>query len=508
MGNNKMTRSQLKEAIREIVSKKINEISVSQLDQTDLTKSTVSQQSAAEKNLEAAKKKQEDALRKKRELDKKDADIKRSIYPKTNQIERQRIRIDREVGKATEKVAKAEVDAAEELRRTQIKETILNTIREILSENTLPTGVSPRAIMSLDQFLQDKLAEANGDFLGAQASPVSQADMEDYLSRTKRGAKTKVDKFTMPYVHRGNVQIKNDADQTYDQEKLKAAIETRPKQILKQNKKMEKSGTPNTIFFDIGLPALVGLAVNEKTNEFVIINTCPGAGACKVYCYAKKGGYIQWKDASMSQTRLLNYLVNDPQGFKTQFEEELRSKLPSVEKKGKKILVRWHDAGDFFSPEYLDLAYSIARNFPQVQFYAYTKIANVAKGNKPSNFLINFSMGAKPEEERQIDFGKEKHSTVVPKPMFDKYVMKDEKGKAVRDDNGRVQFKDESALNSFKKDLAMKYNVPVDSVLTYDEMMETPESSETGKYNVIVRPGDGDVSASRKDVKGTYLLIH
>jgi hypothetical protein len=39
-------------------------------------------------------------------------------------------------------------------------------------------------------------------------------------------------------------------------------------------------------------------------------------------------------------------------------------------------------------------------------------------------------------------------------------------------------------------------------------MIDTPESDEQNKYNVIVRPGDGDVSASRGDVKGTYLLIH
>jgi hypothetical protein len=210
----------------------------------------------------------------------------------------------------------------------------------------------------------------------------------------------------------------------------------------------------------------------------------------------------------MSQTRLLNFLVNDPQGFKSQFENELRAKATSLIKKGKKVIVRWHDAGDFFSPEYLDLAYGIAKDFPQVLFYAYTKMASVAKSQKPSNFIINFSMGATPEQEKQIDFGKDKHSTVVPKPMFDKYVLKDEKGKAVRDEKNRIQFKDEAALQSFKKDLAMKYNVPVESILTYDEMIKTPQSNEEGKYNIIVVPGDGDVSASRRDVKGTYLLIH
>ncbi len=395
------------------------------------------------------------------------------------------------------------------MKKSLLKQLISEAVHEVMHEQSLPSGISPSAIMSLDQFIQSKqVDEAAGEFLGAQTRTMPSDEMQAYLGRIKGGEKVATDKYKMPYIHGGNIEIKNAADQTYDQDKLKAAIESRPAKILKQNKKMEKSAGENTIFFDIGLPALVGLAVNEKTNDFVVVNTCPGAGACKVYCYAKKGGYVQWKDASMSQTRLLNYLVNDPQGFKNQFETELKAKLATTSKKGKKVIVRWHDAGDFFSPEYLDLAYGIARDFPDVLFYAYTKMASVAKSSKPDNFIINFSMGATPEQEKQIDFGKDKHSTVVPKPMFDKYVMKDEKGKAVRDDKGRIQFKDDAALQSFKSDLAMKYRVPVESVITYDEMMETPDSPEEGKYNVIVRPGDGDVSASRRDVKGTYLLIH
>jgi len=394
------------------------------------------------------------------------------------------------------------------MNKSELRKLITEAVVEVMYESTLPPGISADSVMTLDQFVKGSVDEAEGDFLGARTTPVSPEEMQAYMDRIKSQAKEKGDKYKMPYIHGSNIQIKNEAGKTYDQEKLKAAIKTRPSTILKQNAKMAKSSGPDTLFFDIGLPALKGLAVNEKTDEFIIVDTCPGAGKCKIYCYAMKGGYVQWKDVSMSQTRLLNYLVNDPQGFKTQFESELKSKADSALKRGKKVLVRWHDAGDFFSPEYLKLAFEIAKDFPQVEFYAYTKMAGVAQSDKPKNFKMNFSMGAKPEEEEKIDFAKTKHSTVIPKPMFDKYILKDEKGKAVRDEKKRIQFKDEEALKSFKKDLASKYNVPVESVLTYDEMMDTPESSEEGKYNVIVRPGDGDVSASRGDVKGTYLLIH
>jgi hypothetical protein len=311
----------------------------------------------------------------------------------------------------------------------------------------------------------------------------------------------------MPYVHRGNIEIKDENDRTFDLDKLKAAITARPEKILKQNEKISHSGGGSTVYFNIGLPALKGLAVNEKTGDFVVVDTCPGAGACKVYCYAKKGGYVQWKASSLSQTRQLNFLLNDPEGYKAKLKAELTAAERKFGKKGTKVVVRWHDAGDFFSSDYLNLAYSIARDFPNIDFYAYTKVASVASGDKPSNFKMNFSAGATPEQEKQIDFAKTKHSTVVPKQMFDDLILKDDSGKLIKDPDGRIQFKSPEALDILKKKLAAKYNVPENSVITYDEMMQIPVGTEP-KWNVIVKPGDGDDSANRADVVGTWLLIH
>ena len=43
-------------------------------------------------------------------------------------------------------------------------------------------------------------------------------------------------------------------------------------------------------------------------------------------------------------------------------------------KQGKhKVTIRWHDAGDFFSDKYLEMAYKLAATHPTVDFYAYTK---------------------------------------------------------------------------------------------------------------------------------------
>ena len=39
-------------------------------------------------------------------------------------------------------------------------------------------------------------------------------------------------------------------------------------------------------------------------------------------------------------------------------------------------------------------------------------------------------------------------------------------------------------------------------------MIQTPETSSKNKYHVLVSTNDGDVSAQRKDIHGTLLVIH
>ena len=381
---------------------------------------------------------------------------------------------------------------------------LIDLLTEVKMYETL--GLPADSIMTLDQFVNSSGLE-EADMLGATTRAMTPDEMQDYLGKTADGKKTKLDKYTMPYVHRGNIEIKDENDRRFDLDKLKASIITRPVKLLKQNEKITHSGGETAQYFNIGLPALKGLAVNEKTGDFIVVDTCPGAGACKVYCYAKKGGYVQWKASSMSQTRVLNFLLNDPQGFKAKLESEIQTAVDKFGKKGAKVVIRWHDAGDFFSPDYVDLAYSVAKKFPQVDFYAYTKMAGVATGNKPDNFKMNFSMGATPSQETQIQPKSTKHSTVVPKPMFTDLILKDDSGKLIKDKDGKIQFKSPEAIDTLKDKLSAKYGVPKDTIITYDEMKVIPPGKEP-KWNVVVKPGDGDESANRADVVGTWLLIH
>lgn len=318
-----------------------------------------------------------------------------------------------------------------------------------------------------------------------------------------KSLKTKTDKYKYPYIHRSNVPIVDDNGRKYDLDKLADMFKERPDAILKQNEKMQHSDGTASQFYNVGMPALTGLAVDEDTNEFVVINTCPGAGECKLVCYAMKGGYVQWKASSLGQTRMLNFLYNDPDGFMSKLEGEIAKYAAKNSKKNIKTIIRWHDAGDFFSPEYLTKAYELAKKFPNVDFYAYTKLASVAKGEKPENFKINFSMGAQPSQEKQIDFAKTKNSRIVPEVLFADALAKDKSGK--------WQYKSKQAMQAVKDRIAAKYSLDPKSIITYDEMMRMPVSKDTGdkgKWNVIVKPGDGDDAANRNDVLSSLLLIH
>ncbi len=237
--------------------------------------------------------------------------------------------------------------------------------------------------------------------LPAQTRELKGQELEDYLDRIRNREKGKTDKYKLPYIHRSSVvKYYNEEGKRYDTDQIKTALGVRPKKLLKQNEKMKHSNGELEQFYNIGFAALVGIALDEGTNELIVVNTCPGAGSCKVDCFAMKGGKIQFKAAWQSDGRILTYLLNDPSGFFNQLSSEI-SKEEAAGKKGDKkfpngwqTTIRWHDAGDFFSPEYLDLALKMAAKHPDVKFYAYTKMAGAALAQKPPNFIINWSEGA------------------------------------------------------------------------------------------------------------------
>lgn len=296
---------------------------------------------------------------------------------------------------------------------------------------------------------------------------------------------------TARLVHNSTVKgLVDEEGGEWNLEKLAKILTERPSNLLSQNGKMKKSGegVNARLFFDLSLPAYHGLFVDEKTGQFKLVKTCPSAGACKAFCYAAKGGYIQYPASSVKTGRNLNYLLNDPDGFRDQMIREIKALHKRASKKGKKLSVRWHDSGDFFNEYYTDLAFAVAEETPEVDHYAYTKQVPMMKGKeKPANFIFNYSQGGL--HDKMID-PEDKQSIVIPKKLFD-----------------GLDLSKPADVQTLKHNIAFKYDLDDSKIITYPELLKTPESDKP-QWHVIVDNKSGDDAAVRKDVIGTLLLIH
>jgi uncharacterized protein (UPF0248 family) len=388
-------------------------------------------------------------------------------------------------------------------------------IREIIKESTWMPGASDGIqIMSIDEFLKASNEEVDeATKLPASTRELKGKELTDYLDRIRNKEKEKTDKYKLPYIHRSSVVKFYDEDKNeYNVDEIKKALEVRPKELLKQNEKMEHSNGEKEQFYNIGFAALVGIALDEETNELIVVNTCPGAGSCKVDCFAMKGGKIQFAGPWLSDGRILTFLLNDPDGFFNKLSQEISFQEKKAKNGNYALTIRWHDAGDFFSPEYLAMAFKLAKAHPNVKFYAYTKVADVVLGKKPDNFIINWSEGASTSQEKKIKLAdprleKTKNSRIVPTNLFYDLLKKDEKKNLIKTEKGAWQPASSEALNTLKDRLAASYSLPRESIISYDEMMQKPEG-DTKRWNVIIAPGEGDISAKRHDVLSTLLLKH
>lgn len=330
---------------------------------------------------------------------------------------------------------------------------------ELVTEARTLGGFQVQPVNIEDQDVEEALK------LNAPSRVMPRDELQGYADRIKTGTKTKRDRFS-PIVHGSNIKAitqSDNPDDKWDLDDLARQIMKRPSKILGTNAKMEKSATEGEIVYDLTLPALSGIVVDEDNGDFVEIKTCPGAGECQLYCYARKGGYVMFPASSMSAAQALNFLVNDPEGYMSMVDREVKTLKGKTDKHGIRLVVRWHDAGDFFSKEYLDLAFGVAEANPDVKFYAYTKMGDVATGNKPANFIVNFSSGSQSREVKKVAVHKQagnvvKDAITVPKDMFRTLFVTDAKGKYVKDEKGRTQVKSNEAWQQFRQQLGAKYN--------------------------------------------------
>ena len=361
--------------------------------------------------------------------------------------------------------------------------------------------------------ISQSIAEATK--LAAPTRELTGQELTDYLDRIRNRAKKKTDKYNLPYIHRSSVvRYYDEAGNKYDTDKIKRDIAVRPKKILKKNEKMRHSDGEQEQFFNVGFAALRGIALDEETNNLLVVDTCPGAGSCKVKCFAMSGGKIQFDNPWLSDARLTTFLLNDPDGFFAQLEREIKHEVARGLKDDYKVSIRWHDAADFFSPEYVDLAFAMARKIPQVDFYAYTKMADVVLNDKPENFIINWSEGANTAQEKKIkardpELKTTKNSRIVPPELFDDLLIRDSEGRLIKgaEDQWQIQ---QDKLPLLKQRLADQYGLSRSSILSYSEYDTKRTNKNLGgiKYNVIIAPGEPDLTAKDPGVLSTLLLEH
>lgn len=173
----------------------------------------------------------------------------------------------------------------------------------------------------------------------------------------------------------------------------------RPATLLSSNSELRPDG-----IYNWSIPALAA-KLSNGTN----IKTCPNAGACATVCYARNGTY-NFSNVKGRHVKNLEYILEDPQGWFAQMLEEVSK--PKM--RGKHV--RIHDAGDFFSEDYLRMWLKLATLVPEVTFYCYTKEVSMFKRvlaeGCPGNFKYLFSMGGK--EDHLIDKENDRHAEVFP----------------------------------------------------------------------------------------------
>lgn len=111
---------------------------------------------------------------------------------------------------------------------------------------------------------------------------------------------------------------------------------------------------------------------------------CPKAGGCASLCYARQGRYVI-PGVQASREYNLRIIRDSVERFTAYAIEDLRQIRQRT--------IRVHDSGDFFSQAYLDSWFTIARQFPEKRFYAYTKSLHLDRSQCPENFQLVQSAG-------------------------------------------------------------------------------------------------------------------
>lgn len=155
---------------------------------------------------------------------------------------------------------------------------------------------------------------------------------------------------------------------------------------------------------------LLSINMNRKLSpgRIAVFNLLAEIPICKYNCpgcYAKKAQ----RNKNVVIHRLKNYMYSTMPNFEEKISEEI------VKNKHKFIAIRVHEAGDFYSQEYVNKWVRIAKGFPDLLFYTYTKRMkdfDFREMMRLKNFVVidsmkagTFNFGNEEEVRRQAKLG-------------------------------------------------------------------------------------------------------
>lgn len=186
-------------------------------------------------------------------------------------------------------------------------------------------------------------------------------------------------------------------------------LAVRPDQLLTSNGNLRRDGILNWT-----LPAWKGTLPDGRK-----YNTCRSASICADLCYARAGTYI-FSNTLERHQRNLAYVMDDLHGWTEQMIAEIgRKRGPVIDKvRGRRgpVVIRIHDAGDFFSNAYTKAWLTIMAAHPKVRFYTYTKevtrFRRLIEPNPPANFKWVYSYGGK--QDKRLDERRDRVCDVFP----------------------------------------------------------------------------------------------
>lgn len=153
--------------------------------------------------------------------------------------------------------------------------------------------------------------------------------------------------------------------------------------------------TNDLIYFSKGNHKLIP----NDSIEFAIwslpaVETCPYATEhCIKNCYARKAENLY---PSCYDSRYRNYEATLREDFVLLVIEYLEKRLASKAHKGKRLIVRIHESGDFYSADYCGSWICIALHFKgrtDITFMAYTKSIRLFEFNPiQCNLILRFSL--------------------------------------------------------------------------------------------------------------------